>query len=113
MTGHIVVLDALKTRDSSLTVNLGTGRGYSVLEVVKAFEAASGRKVPYELAARRPGEVAQCFASTLAAEEILGWRAEHPNCSVIISPCSNAAAGTPVPLGIIRRPPPGHRSCSV
>ena len=75
--GHIAALDALKTRDASLTVNLGTGRGYSVLEVVKAFEAASGRNVPYELVARRPGDVAQCFASTQAAEEILGWRAEH------------------------------------
>ena len=75
--GHIAALDALKTRDASLTVNLGTGRGYSVLEVVKAFEAASGRNVPYELVARRPGDVAQCFASTQAAKEILGWRAEH------------------------------------
>lgn len=75
--GHIAALDALKARDASLTVNLGTGRGYSVLEVVKAFEAASGRKVPYELVARRPGDVASCFASTKAAEDLLGWRAEH------------------------------------
>jgi UDP-glucose 4-epimerase len=75
--GHIAALDALKVRDASLTVNLGTGRGYSVLEVVKAFEAASGRKVPYELVDRRPGDVASCFASTSAAEQTLGWRAEH------------------------------------
>jgi UDP-glucose 4-epimerase len=75
--GHIAALDALKARDASLTVNLGTGRGYSVLEVVKAFEAASGRKVPYELVDRRPGDVASCFASTSAAEQMLGWRAEH------------------------------------
>lgn len=75
--GHIAALDALKARDASLTVNLGTGRGYSVLDVIKAFEAASGRKVPYELTQRRPGDVASCFASTAAAEQVLGWRAQH------------------------------------
>jgi UDP-glucose 4-epimerase len=75
--GHIAALDALQTRDASLVVNLGTGRGYSVLEVVRAFEAASGRKVPYEIVARRPGDVAQCYASTQAAEKLLGWRAQY------------------------------------
>lgn len=75
--GHIAALDALAERDASLVVNLGTGRGYSVLEVVKAFEAASGRSVPYEIVARRPGDVAQCFASTAAAERVLGWRAQY------------------------------------
>ncbi|GLU30477.1 UDP-glucose 4-epimerase GalE [Trinickia caryophylli] len=75
--GHIAALDALAERDASLVVNLGTGRGYSVLEVVKAFEAASGRSVPYEIVARRPGDVAQCFASTAAAQRVLGWRAEY------------------------------------
>ncbi|MEX3954900.1 UDP-glucose 4-epimerase GalE [Trinickia sp. EG282A] len=75
--GHTAALDALKKRDASLTVNLGTGRGYSVLEIVRAFEAASGRPVPYELVARRPGDVASCFASTTEAEKLLGWRAEH------------------------------------
>lgn len=61
--GHIAALDALERRDASLTVNLGTGRGYSVLEVVRAFEKASGRAVPYELVARRPGDVAECYAN--------------------------------------------------
>ena len=75
--GHIAALDALQTHDASLVVNLGTGRGYSVLEVVRAFEAASGRKVPYEIVARRPGDVAQCYASTQAAETLLGWRAQY------------------------------------
>jgi UDP-glucose 4-epimerase len=75
--GHTAALDALAARDASLTVNLGTGRGYSVLEVVRAFEAASGRTVPYEIVGRRPGDVASCFASTDLAERLLGWRAEH------------------------------------
>lgn len=75
--GHIAALDALKARDASLVVNLGTGRGYSVLEVVRAFEAASGRSVPYEIVTRRPGDVAECYASTAAAEALLGWRAQY------------------------------------
>lgn len=59
-----------------VTVNLGTGRGYSVLDMVQAFAQASGRPIPYEIVARRPGDVAQCYAEpTLAAEE-LGWFAE-------------------------------------
>lgn len=75
--GHIAALDALDARDASLVVNLGTGRGYSVLEVVHAFEAASGRRVPYEIVARRPGDVAECYAGTQAAEALLGWRAQY------------------------------------
>ncbi|RKP50842.1 UDP-glucose 4-epimerase GalE [Trinickia fusca] len=75
--GHIAALDALAARDASLTVNLGTGRGYSVLEVVRAFEAASGQRVAYEIVARRPGDVAQCYASTAAAERLLGWQAQY------------------------------------
>ncbi|KAA0077311.1 UDP-glucose 4-epimerase GalE [Paraburkholderia sp. T12-10] len=75
--GHIAALDALDARNASLVVNLGTGRGYSVLEVVHAFEAASGRKVPYEIVARRPGDVAECYANTEAAEALLGWRAQY------------------------------------
>jgi len=75
--GHIAALEALDARDDSFVVNLGTGRGYSVLEVVRAFEAASGRAVPYEIVARRPGDVAECYASTAAAETLLGWRAQY------------------------------------
>ena len=73
--GHIAALDALATRDASFVVNLGTGQGYSVLEVVRAFEKASGRPVPYELVARRPGDVAECYANPQAAAELIGWRA--------------------------------------
>jgi UDP-glucose 4-epimerase len=75
--GHIAALQALEARDASLVVNLGTGRGYSVLEVVRAFEAASGRAVPYEIVGRRPGDVAACYASTEAATRLLGWRAQY------------------------------------
>ncbi|EDT37545.1 UDP-glucose 4-epimerase GalE [Burkholderia ambifaria] len=73
--GHIAALDALVRRDASFIVNLGTGRGYSVLEVVRAFEKASGRPVPYELVARRPGDVAECYANPKAAADLIGWRA--------------------------------------
>jgi len=75
--GHIAALDALKTRDASFVVNLGTGQGYSVLDIVRAFEAASGRPVPYEIVARRPGDVAECYANPAAAAQLLGWRAEY------------------------------------
>ncbi|MXN77538.1 UDP-glucose 4-epimerase GalE [Burkholderia sp. 4701] len=75
--GHIAALDALVKRDASFVVNLGTGQGYSVLDVVHAFEKASGRPVPYELVARRPGDVAECYANPQAAADIIGWRAKY------------------------------------
>ena len=75
--GHVAALKALLGRDESFTVNLGTGRGHSVLEVVRAFEEASGRPVPYRIAARRPGDVAQCWADPGLAMRLLGWRARH------------------------------------
>jgi UDP-glucose 4-epimerase len=73
--GHVAALKVLLEQGRSLTVNLGTGRGYSVLEVVHAFEAASGRPVPYQLAPRRPGDVAQCYADPALAQRLLGWKA--------------------------------------
>jgi UDP-glucose 4-epimerase len=73
--GHVAALQALFDRGRSLTVNLGTGQGHSVLEVVRAFERASGRPVPYQLVARRPGDVAQCYADPSLARDVLGWRA--------------------------------------
>ncbi|MEM5440073.1 UDP-glucose 4-epimerase GalE [Paraburkholderia diazotrophica] len=74
--GHIAALDALVKRDASFVVNLGTGQGYSVLEIVKAFEKASGKPVPYEIVARRPGDVAQCFANPAKARDVIGWSAQ-------------------------------------
>lgn len=73
--GHLAALDALGGRPGVLTVNLGTGRGYSVLEMVRAFSAASGRAVPYRIVGRRPGDIAQCYADPALAYEILGWQA--------------------------------------
>lgn len=73
--GHLAALRALRERPGVLTVNLGTGLGYSVLQMVKAFAAASGKAVPYRLAARRPGDIAQCYADPSRAREVLGWQA--------------------------------------
>jgi UDP-glucose 4-epimerase len=71
--GHVRALE--RAGSGLVTVNLGTGRGYSVLEVVRAFESASGRKVPYRIVDRRPGDVAEVYAdASLAAREV-GWRA--------------------------------------
>lgn len=75
--GHLAALRALKDKGGLLTVNLGTGRGYSVLEMVQSFAKASGREVPYEIVARRPGDVAQCYADPAHAEQVLGWKAER------------------------------------
>jgi len=74
--GHLAALDALGRRAGVLTVNLGTGRGNSVLEMVHAFSAASGKPVPYRVMSRRPGDVAQCYADPAFALEVLGWKAE-------------------------------------
>ncbi|MGI4816274.1 MAG: UDP-glucose 4-epimerase GalE [Janthinobacterium lividum] len=75
--GHLAALDALVKHDSSFTVNLGTGQGYSVLDAIRAFEQASGRPIPYEIVERRPGDIAACYADPGVAEKILGWRAEY------------------------------------
>jgi UDP-glucose 4-epimerase len=74
--GHVAALRRLLDQPGSLTVNLGTGRGYSVLEVVAAFAAASGRPVPYEIQPRRSGDVASCYADATLARQLLGWTAE-------------------------------------
>jgi len=75
--GHVKALQVLKDNPQVLTVNLGTGNGYSVLDIVKAFEKASGKKIPYEIIGRRPGDVAICYADTVYAQEKLGWKAEY------------------------------------
>ena len=72
---HADALDYLVRADRSLTVNLGTGRGVSVLELLRGFEKASGRPVPYEIVARRPGDVAEVYADPALARELLGWEA--------------------------------------
>lgn len=73
--GHLAALNALEPVREPLAVNLGTGRGYSVLEMVEAFGKASERPIPYRIAPRRPGDIAQCYADPTLAHERLGWRA--------------------------------------
>jgi UDP-glucose 4-epimerase len=75
--GHLAALRYLERHAGVVTVNLGTGRGYSVLEMVRAFEKASGRAVPYTVVARRPGDIAECYADPALAADRLGWRAER------------------------------------
>lgn len=73
--GHIHALRKLVEKPGVVTYNLGTGRGYSVLEMVRAFEKGSGRTVPYRITARRPGDIASCYADPSKAYEELGWKA--------------------------------------
>ena len=73
--GHLAALNALHRHPGVLALNLGTGRGYSVIEMVRAFAAASGSAVPYRIVARRPGDIAQCYADPALARATLGWQA--------------------------------------
>ena len=75
--GHVAALDYFNRKGGLLTVNLGTGQGYSVLDMVKAFEAASGRAIPYKIAPRRAGDIAQCWADPSLAQELLNWTAKR------------------------------------
>ena len=74
--GHVAALEALNRSEKSLTVNLGTGRGYSVLEAVRAFERACGAQIPLEFVARRAGDVRASYADPSRAAAELGWKAE-------------------------------------
>ncbi|MBO4573367.1 MAG: UDP-glucose 4-epimerase GalE [Clostridia bacterium] len=75
--GHVLALNKLFENSGLITVNLGTGKGYSVLDMVKAFSKALGKAIPYEIAPRRPGDAAVCYASPAYAEEILGFKAKR------------------------------------
>ena len=75
--GHLKALEKIADIDEVLAVNLGTGKGYSVLDMVKAFEKASGKDVPYEIAPRRSGDIAKCYADPSFAKEVLGWEAKR------------------------------------
>jgi UDP-glucose 4-epimerase len=73
----VSTLEKLSKGPGVVTYNLGTGRGNSVLEMVRAFEQASGREIPYQIVDRRPGDIAKCFADPSLAREELGWTAER------------------------------------
>ncbi|WP_417685368.1 UDP-glucose 4-epimerase GalE [Pseudidiomarina gelatinasegens] len=75
--GHLAALDNLGDLPAFTAVNLGTGHGTSVLEMISAFEAASGCKVPYKIVSRRPGDIAACYADPTYALQTLGWKAER------------------------------------
>ncbi len=75
--GHLKALQRLQLQAQCLCVNLGTGVGYSVLEMVRAFEQTSGRAVPYQVAPRRAGDIAACYADPAQALALLGWRAQR------------------------------------
>lgn len=75
--GHLQALEKLMKDPGCVTYNLGTGKGYSVLEMAKAFERASGKAVPYKIAGRRAGDIAECYADPKLAEKELNWKAER------------------------------------
>ncbi len=76
--GHLAALRRIEGGSDLLTVNLGTGQGHTVLEVVAAFAAVSGREIPYDIVARRPGDAAASYADPSLAREVLGWSARRP-----------------------------------
>jgi UDP-glucose 4-epimerase len=75
--GHVKAVDRVFAERGCYTVNLGTGQGYSVLEMVKAFERASGRSVPFQIVERRPGDIGVCYADPSQAQALLGWTASR------------------------------------
>jgi len=75
--GHLRALEKLEEKPGVVTYNLGTGQGYSVLDMIKAFEKASGKKVPYKIVPRRAGDIAQCYADPSLAAQELNWKAER------------------------------------
>ncbi len=75
--GHAAALDLVNRASGWHAINLGTGKGYSVLDVVRAFEEAASRKIPYRISARRPGDVAACYANPSFARQTLGWSARR------------------------------------
>ena len=75
--GHAKALDKLDDMPGLVTYNLGTGNGYSVLEMVKAFSKASNKEIPYKIVGRRPGDIAMCYANPAKAKIELGWEAKY------------------------------------
>lgn len=75
--GHLKALERLQSRAECLAVNLGTGTGYSVLDMIRAFEQGCGKPIPYRIAPRRAGDIASCYADPGLSQELLGWRAER------------------------------------
>ena len=83
--GHVKALQALEEKPQIQTINLGTGKGYSVLDMVTTFSKVSGRDIPFQIVKRRPGDVATCYADPAYAKQVLGWEAQFD----IISMCKS------------------------
>lgn len=75
--GHVAAIKKLEQKPGLVVVNLGTGNGYSVLDVIKAYEKACGKTLPYVVGPRRPGDIAACYADPKKAREELGWEAKY------------------------------------
>ena len=75
--GHVKAVDYIFTNPGLDVINLGTGTGYSVLDMVKAFSKACGKEIPYEIKPRRAGDIDMCYADPAKAERVLGWKAER------------------------------------
>ena len=75
--GHVKAIQKLETAKGVMIYNLGTGIGYSVLDVVKAYEKACGKKIPYQIKPRRAGDIPTCYADAAKAKEELGWEAKR------------------------------------
>ena len=75
--GHVLAVNKLAQNPGLLIVNLGTGKGYSVLDMVKSFEKVVGKPIPYKIMPRRPGDIDECYADPAQAAEVLGWTAEY------------------------------------
>ena len=75
--GHVKALKKIEEKSGLKVYNLGTGTGYSVLDIVKNFEEATGVKIPYVIKERRPGDIASCYADASLAKEELGWEAQY------------------------------------
>jgi UDP-glucose 4-epimerase len=74
--GHVKAIEGMKKLDGVNIFNLGTGTGYSVLDIIRAFSKACGKEIPYVIDARRPGDIATCYSDPAKAYEVLGWKAE-------------------------------------
>ena len=75
--GHIKSLEAINNNSQIFTLNLGTGKGYSVLEIVNKFESVAGQKINYDIIDRRPGDIAECYANPILAEKLIGWKSRY------------------------------------
>jgi len=78
--------DLLSANQRPLVMNLGTGQGYTVMEMIHAFEEASGKKIPYRIVKRRPGDIAACYADSSLAQKLLKWKAKRS----VADMCSDA-----------------------